>query len=60
MSGAGKGDVELIIAVVGFIIVGVLLVISIVTGVVGRGGAGKWVAGTAGALVVTVGLLSYI
>lgn len=60
MSGAGKGDIELVIAVVGFLITVALLAITIIAGVTKRGGAKRWFTGTAAAFVVTVGLLTYI
>ncbi|MCD2197887.1 hypothetical protein LQ327_31410 [Actinomycetospora endophytica] len=60
MSGAGKGDLELVIAVVGFLITAALLVITLVTARIGRGGAGRWFTGCAAAFVATVGLLSFV
>ncbi|NMO93223.1 hypothetical protein [Actinomycetospora sp. TBRC 11914] len=60
MSGAGKGDLELVIAVVGFVITAVLLAVTIVLAATRRGGARGWFTGAAAALVATVGLLSFI
>jgi hypothetical protein len=60
MSGAGKGDIEFVIAVIGFLITAVLVAITIAMAVAKRGGVGRWFTGSAAALVVTVGLLTYI
>ncbi|HEY2225547.1 hypothetical protein [Actinomycetospora sp.] len=60
MSGAGKGDVELVIAVIGLLVTVVLLVITIVLAATGRGGAKGWFTGCAAAFVATVGLLAFV
>ena len=61
MSGGAKGDIEFVIAIIGFLITAVLLAVTILVKVGRRGGsAGKLFTATAGAFVVTVGLLTYI
>jgi hypothetical protein len=60
MSGAAKGDIEFVIAVIGFLITAVLLAITIAMAVTKRSGAKRWFTGSAAALVVTVGLLAYV
>jgi hypothetical protein len=60
MSGAGRGDLEFVIAVVGLVVTAVLLVITVVVAATHRGGARGWFTGAAAAFVATVGLLSFI
>ncbi|HEY2194322.1 MAG TPA: hypothetical protein VGH76_18770 [Actinomycetospora sp.] len=60
MSGAGRGHVELVVAVVGLVIAAVLLAISLFFLVTHRGAHRTFGLASAVAIVGTVGLLSFI